>query len=174
MEKKLSRLTSEMRYELVAYLDGELDEAATARVEKLLAENAVARQDIEMLAATYALFDNLPRPKAKADFSEKTLAMAKLEDVRPDVTQSPLYRASQRAVPYLGWTAVMCLAGLVGFYVTRFVVQEPHDPLIENFEVIRDLDRLSEVGSIDFLQQLQGREDLLREIRGGHSAVASR
>ncbi|MCA9054188.1 MAG: hypothetical protein KDA75_10150, partial [Planctomycetaceae bacterium] len=101
MDKKLSRLTTEQRYELVAYLDGELDETSTARIEKLLAENSVARRDVELLAATYALFDDLARPKAKADFTEKTISLARLESVRPDVTQSPLYHLSQQAIPYI-------------------------------------------------------------------------
>ena len=171
MDKKLSRLTTEQRYELVSYLDGELDEEATARIEKLIAENAVARQDVELLAATYALFDDLPRPKAKPGFTEKTVSMAKLESVRPDVTQSPVYRLSQRAIPYIGWIAVMCVAGLVGYSTTRFWLPLPIDPLVENLPVIRELDKYAEVGSIDFLQQLRGNEAVLRELRGESSAT---
>jgi hypothetical protein len=174
MEKKLSRLTAEQRYELVAYLDGELDEAATARIEKLLAENAVARQDVELLAATYALFDQLPRPKAHSGFTEKTLAMAKLEEVRTDVTQSPLYRAVQTAIPYIGWTAIMCVAGLAGFAITNQFIAGPHDPLVSELELIQNLDKYSEIGSIDFAQRLQNSEELMREIRGAQSANSSR
>ena len=174
MDKKLSRLTTEQRYELVAYLDGELDETSTARIEKLLAENSVARRDVELLAATYALFDDLARPKAKADFTEKTISLARLESVRPDVTQSPLYRLSQQAIPYIGWVAAMCIAGLIGYSATRFWVRLPNDPLVEDLEVIRRLDKYAEVGNIDFLQQLQGNPAVLRDIRGDHGANSSR
>jgi hypothetical protein len=153
VDKKLSRLTTEQRYELVAYLDGELDDGATARVEKLIAENPVARQDVELLAATYKLMDALPRPKATSDFSEKTMAMARLEDVRPDVTQSPLYRRSQKAIGYFGWIAAMCVAGAIGYSATRFWVAQPHDDLVRDLDTIEELDKFSEVGSIDFLGQ---------------------
>lgn len=173
MEKKLSRLTTEQRYELVAYLDGELDDGATARIEKLLAENAVARQDVEQLAATYALFDCLPRPKAQTGFTEKTLAMAKMEDVRPDVTQSPLYRAMQRAIPYVGWIAVMCVAGVAGFAVTRNLVPAPSDPLVRDLELIEQFDKYTEVGSVDFVERLRSSEELMREIRGAQGGNAA-
>lgn len=170
MDKKLSRLTTEQRYELVAYLDGELDAEATARIEKLIAENPVARQDVELLAATYQLVDHLPRPRATADFTEKTMAMARLDDVRPDVTQSPWYRRSQQAIGYIGWTAAMCAVGLVGFAVTRYWVPQPFDPLIENLEIIRDLHRYEQVGSVDFLEQLRSSGELMNEIRGATGA----
>lgn len=174
MEKKLSRLTTEQRYELVAYLDGELDEASTARIEKLLAENAVARQDVEMLAATYALFDSLPRPKAQTGFTEKTLAMAKLEDVRPDVTQSAFYRGVQKMLPYVGWIAVMCVAGVAGFAGVRLLQPNPHEPLVRDLEIIRHLDMYSEIGSVDFVERLRSSEELMREIRGANGADPSR
>ncbi|MFV0443976.1 MAG: anti-sigma factor family protein [Planctomycetaceae bacterium] len=170
MEKRLSRLTTEQRYELVAYLDGELDDAATARIEKLLAENEVARKEVEVLAATYALFDQLPRPKAQSGFTEKTLAMAKLENVRPDVSQSPLLRRIQRAIPYLAWIAAMCVAGMIGFAITRLFVPAPNAPLVQDLELIQEFEKYAEVGSVDFLQRLRNSEELLREIRGANGA----
>jgi hypothetical protein len=174
VDKKLSRLTTEQRYELVAYLDGELDEAATTRIEKLIAENAVARQDVEALAATYQLMDHLPRPRAEAAFTERTMALARLEDVRPDVTQSPLYRRSQQAIGYIGWIAALCVAGGVGFAATRYWLPQPHDALVRDLDMIRELDKYAEVGGVDFLQQLRGSDELLREIRGGSGANATR
>ncbi len=174
MDKKLSRLTTEQRYELVAYLDGELDPAATARIEKLIAENAVARQDVELLAATYQLMDDLPRLQAKSDFTEKTLAMARLEEVRPDATQSPLYLRSQRALGYIGWIAALCVCGLAGYGVARFWVTQPHDQLVQDLEIIQELDRYAEIGSVDFLEQLRGSPELMQEIRGTPRAQATR
>lgn len=174
MEKKLSRLTTEQRFELVAYLDGELDEGATARIEKLLAENAVARKEVELLAATYSLMENLPRPKARPEFTEKTLAMARIEEVRPDVTQSPLYQWSQQAIPYVGWMVAMCAAGLLGFAAMRFWVPQANDPLVQDLDVISEIDRYAEIGSIDFLERLRSSQELMHEIRGEPRANPTR
>lgn len=173
MDKKLSRLTTEQRYELVAYLDGELDEQATARIEKLLAENAVARADVELLAATYELLDSLPRPKASSEFTEKTLATARLAEVKPDITQSPFYRGVQQSLPYFGWAAAMIVAGLLGFAATYRWVPQPHDELVRELELIQHLDKYQEVGSIEFLERLASQEPLRNELRGHPRAPAT-
>lgn len=173
MEKKLSRLTTEQRYELVAYLDGELDGAATARIEKLLAENAVARADVELLAATYELLGSLPRPKASPEFTEKTMATARLEAVKPDVTQSPVYRGIQQSLPLFGWAAAMIVAGFLGFAATYRWVPQPHDALVGELELIEQFDKYQEVGGIEFLELLSTREALLQQMRGATHAPAA-
>jgi anti-sigma factor RsiW len=166
MEKKLSRLTTEQRYDLVAYLDGELDAAETDRIEKLIAGSQVARGDVELLAATYELLSELPRPKAGGDFTERTMATARLEEVKPDPTRSPIYRGVQRSIPYIGWIALLLVAGCVGFAATRYWVPRPHDMLVDDFEIIHQLDKYTEIDSIDFLERLSSSEALMTDIRG--------
>ena len=173
MDKKLSRLTTEQRYELVAYLDGELDEAETARIEKLLADNAVARADVELLAATYELMGELPRPRATSEFTERTMATARLEEVKPDITQSPLYRGIQQSLPYFGWAAAMIVAGMVGFAATYHWTPEPHYDLVRDLELIEHLDKYQEVGSIEFLERLAASAELLQAVRGPERAPAT-
>lgn len=173
MEKKLSRLTTEQRYELVAYLDGELDDAATARIEKLLAENAVARADVELLAATYELLGDLPSPAVTSEFTERTLATARLEEVKPDITQSPYYRAVQQSLPYLGWAAAMLVAGGVGFSIAYRWTPQPHDHLVRELELIESLDKYQEVGSIEFLEHLAANAGLLDSLKGTDRAPAA-
>jgi len=45
--------------QLVAYLDGELDDADARRIEELLASDAEVRQTLEKLEATWGLLDHL-------------------------------------------------------------------------------------------------------------------
>jgi anti-sigma factor RsiW len=169
MEKKLSRLTTEQRYALVGYLDGELTDPETVQIEKLLAESAVARTDVELLAATYELLNELPRPKAPSGFAEKTMATARLEEVRPDLTQSPWYQRLRWAFGYAGWIAVLLAAGLVGYAATRFWTPQEHDILVRDFEIIHQLDKYAEVETAGFLERLSNDHELLREIRGDHA-----
>ena len=85
---KLSRLSTEQRGDLVAYLDGELEEDATAAIEHVLAHSNVARNDVEMLARTYDLLDQLPHLAAPEKFA-RVFEMAgaelrKAADLDPD------------------------------------------------------------------------------------------
>jgi anti-sigma factor RsiW len=48
-------ITPELRENLVAYLDGELDEVATLEVERTLSESAEIRLEVEELSRTWDL-----------------------------------------------------------------------------------------------------------------------
>ena len=165
MENKLTRLTTEQRYALVAYLDGELNEAETEQIEKLLASSAVARTDVEFLGSTYDLLDELPRPKASSDFTEKTLATVRLEDIQPDLTQSRLYKGTQKGLVLAGWSFVILVAGFLGYAATRYWMPQEHDILVQDLETIEHLDEYTEIGSLEFLERLSNSPELMREIR---------
>lgn len=171
MAKKLSRLTTEQRYELVAYLDNELDEARTARIEALLAESNVARTDIDLLARTYELLDLLPRVKMSSEFTERTMATARLEEVKPDHIDNRLQQRVRGWFVTAGWVAAMCGAAMIGYGITRHAIPQPHDLLINELEVIEHLNEFIEVGSPEFLEALANRESLMQDLRGEHPHV---
>ncbi len=81
---RLTRLSTDERNNLVAYLDGELEDDATQRIEEVLSQSPVARNDVELLVKTYDLLDLLPRPKASAEFTQKTIATARMTEVKVD------------------------------------------------------------------------------------------
>lgn len=166
MDKRLTRLTTEQRGDLVAYVDGELDEAATTRIEKLLADSPIARKEVESLIATYELLGALPRPRASHEFADTTLATARLQDVPAELTDSPFYRFVHRSLKTAGWVAAMIVCGLIGYSVTRFVVPNPHEGLIQELDLVRELDQLTEVGDMAFLDRLSGDPALMEEMRG--------
>ena len=60
--------------ELVAYLDGELNEEASNRLERQLAENPPLRGYAETLDRTWQLLDTLGEATASGEFTQKTLA----------------------------------------------------------------------------------------------------
>jgi anti-sigma factor RsiW len=164
---KLERLTQEDRDNLTAYLDGELEEDATRRIESILANSAVARTDVEALARTYELLDSLPRPTAPEDFTERTVATAKLEKYHKPLIQQPLFRTLQRTAVLVGWSAALLAAATYGFALTNRWVPREEDGLLRDFALIRDLDLYSEAKDVEFLQELAGQKQLLDEIRGG-------
>lgn len=163
--EKLSRLTTEDRENLTAYLDGELDEESTRRIESVLASSAVARNDVELLARTYDLLDDLPRPGAPSNFTEKTVATAKLEGYRKPLSQQPWFQVARRGLILGTWTVAIIATGTTCYLLTNRWVPQQEDLLIEKYPVIRNLDVYSEVGSVEFLNKLTAEPDLIKDIR---------
>ncbi len=162
---KFSRLTPDQRADLVAYLDGELDEHATTDIETVLSHSAIARNDVEMLARTYDLLDELPRSKASPDFTDRTLKTIHLDRVRPDITQTEWFRKARRGSVLLAWSLAMVGAAALGCLVTQRLIPNQSDVLVRDYEVIKDLDVYSEVGSFEFLERLQADPYLKDELK---------
>jgi len=164
--EKLCRLTTEDRENLAAYLDGELDDDATRRIESVLATNSVARNDVESLARTYEMLEALPRPKAPGDFTEKTVSMAKLESVRKSITDEPWFRTVQQSFVLVLWSAASIGIAALAFAATYMWVPTEDQGLIEEFPVIQQFDLYSEVNSDpEFVDQLANQPELLEAMQ---------
>lgn len=164
---KLSRLTAEDRDNLTAYLDGELDEESTRRIESVLASSSVARNDVEMLARTYEVLDLLPRPRAAEDFTERTVATAKLETLRKPISQQPWFKAARNGLLMGGWSGAILTASVCGYALSHHWVSLSDDQLLDELPLIEKLDVYSEVDSLDFLNRLSAEKQLLEEMKAG-------
>jgi len=163
---KLARLNSEDRDNLTAYLDGELDENVTRRIESILTSSSAARNDVELLARTYDLLDLLPRPVGSQDFAEKTVATARLESVRKPALEGAWLKRVQQAIPLLMWSFAFLLAACCGYLVTNQWVPRQDDLLLKDLPLIQNLDLYHEVGSVQFLEELAAQRQLLEDIQG--------
>ena len=162
---KLTRLTADDRDNLVAYLDGELDEQTTRRVESVLAQSNVARTDVEQLARTYELLDMLDTPKASVEFTERTVASIRLDRFKPALSQQRWFQQAKRFGVLSLWTLAMVIAGAAGYYTTQFAVPVVDDQLLNDYPLIQQVDVYSEIGSHDFLDRLSRETGLLEEMR---------
>ncbi|MCA8995901.1 MAG: hypothetical protein KDA80_02920 [Planctomycetaceae bacterium] len=165
--EKLSRLTTEDRDNLAAYLDGELDEESTRRIESVLAQSTVARNDVEMLARTYEALDLLPRPHATEDFTERTVATAKLETLKKPLSQQLWFQKARRVAVLLAWGAAMLLMATCGYALTYHWIDRPNDVLLDELPMIQNLDGYIEIDSVEFLNRLSAEPQLLEEMRAG-------
>jgi anti-sigma factor RsiW len=59
--------------ELIAYLDGELDEEESRSIAARMALNPEIRERAEAYKKTFDLLDYLPKPELPADFTTRTL-----------------------------------------------------------------------------------------------------
>ena len=149
-----TRLSIEQRRNLVAYLDGELDEEATQAMERLLAESPEARHEVDMLARTFSLLDSLPRPGASADFSARTLATLRAEDPSTSWTEKRWYHVARNGAVAGVWVVGLLLAALLGYSLSRRAVPSEEERLIRELPVIEKLDAYSDVGRIELLEEL--------------------
>ena len=153
--EKISRLTTEQRAELVAYLDGELDEKTTQQIEQTLAVNAVARHEVDMLSRTLDLLDELPKADASDGFTKRTMTLLTSEETQSQLSINRWMESGRRVVIVSAWVAAVCLAAMLGFYATNRWMPNDSDLLIQDFEVIDNLDMYSEIEEMEFLRGLQ-------------------
>jgi anti-sigma factor RsiW len=173
--ESFSRISPEQRANLTAYLDGELDEAEAAEIEKVLSRSSVARNDVELLARTYDLLDNLPRYQVTTAFTERTIASIRLELSRPDISQTVWYQAAERSLRPLLWCMLLFAASAIGYLITQAWVPNEADMLARDFDVIRQLDVYQDVGDAQFLDALNRDQKLLEQIKEqSHAPAAAR
>jgi hypothetical protein len=149
-----SPITPELRENLVAYLDGELDEVSTLEIERTLSESAEIRQEVEALSRTWELLDALPRVEVSQDFTERTLASVQTASV-PEMPRPLLSPTARRNLGYATLLAGGVICALAGFLLANRGIPLRSDPLVRDLPVIQQLDLYQDVGDVKFLKELE-------------------
>lgn len=152
---KWTRLSAEHRDNLVAYLDGELEDNLTQQIDQVLAKSEVARHEVEALARTWELLDFLPKPAARDNFTERTIATLKVSEVRPRLVDQPWFGYVRRGSIGAVWVAGLAVCAMLGFYITSRAVPNPQTRLLSNLPLVKDLDLYLEVPDLYFVNELQ-------------------
>lgn len=152
---------------LVAYLDGELPDAAARDVEQSLASDPKVRAEVEKLNRAWDLLDLLPRPTASGEFSSRTLATLKTAHVPTDLNTAEepaptVLLNNQKASPsptkqLLVWVTGLLLVAVLSFVVGRQSRQTTTDPLLDDLPLIENLDLYREIGDAEFLRDFKRR-----------------
>jgi len=143
----VNAISSDEHDELVAYLDGELDEASCARLEAQLLEDEALQMKLNELSKVWDMLDSLPKVAATADFTKSTMEMAVVSTKRESTGNS-----GKRLWPVR--ILLLCAAVLLGFFASRWMQQDDDRMLVEDFAVIENLDLYRVGGSIEFLEEL--------------------
>lgn len=165
---RLSRLSTEQRSNLVAYLDGELDDPAAQEIEQVLASNEIARHEVDMLVRTWQLLDELPKARVSEEFTRNTLTRIQVPpvvDTSPQLLRHGAWTPAARKA-LLGLLAAAALFGgaALGFVATSRWMPDESQLLIEELPLIENLELYNDVRSVEFLQELD-RSALMREDR---------
>ena len=148
---------------LVAYLDGELDDEGSRRIEQLLATDPAVRETLEKLEGTWDLLDNLERAHVDEVFTRSTLemvAVAAADDVEKERAQAPRLRRRRRLTAVAG----MLGAGAAGFLAFWMLWPDPDRQLLEDLPVLERLDQYRQIDDFEFVELLlEHEEDLFAE-----------
>lgn len=143
--------------DLIAYLDGELDDESARAVEDRLAADPAARTKADEYRKTFDLLDYLPKPEPSATFASRTLT--RLNPVAaPSAGQTPS-ATTRTPVSVRGWVAAAVVAGLVGYTVPAVLRPQPAEPTAEDFKLMARLPYYIGVDDLGFLRDLD-RSDL--------------
>ncbi len=139
--------------QLVAYLDGELDQQATREVEARLAGDPAAQKTLRRLERTWEMLDTLGRAETGDAFTRSTMemvAVAAEKDVRQQEEELPRKRRQQW---FLG-ACVLLGAAMLGYLATVLLWPNPNRELLRDLPVLEHLDQYQEIGQFQFLQSL--------------------
>jgi anti-sigma factor RsiW len=106
----MSQLNEDERADLVAYLDGEMDEESAQAFEARLSREPALRSEADALKKTWELLDYLPRPEPSGGFTHRTLERLAVRETAK-MRQGPSRRWAWLAPA--GWAAAM-LAAMAG------------------------------------------------------------
>jgi anti-sigma factor RsiW len=135
----MAYLNEEDRANLVAYLDGELDEKAARALEARLANDPRARAEAETLRRTWELLDYLPRAEASGSFTHRTLERLAVQSATRTMPRPG------RPLPWwlltAGWAAGLILAASGGLWAANLLWPRPPAVADDTAEVEAQLAR---------------------------------
>jgi anti-sigma factor RsiW len=144
-------LTDVERADLVAYLDGQLDEVQAQEVVTRLSRDPTARAEADALNRVWDLLDYLPKAEPSPTFTYRTID--RISALRPGARPVRPRRPWARA---LAWAAGVLLALGAGFGAT--VLLPPGDrtdrELVRDLRVIENRRLYEPIDDMDFLLEL--------------------
>ncbi|MDZ4818979.1 MAG: hypothetical protein SGJ20_08410 [Planctomycetota bacterium] len=154
MSEPINHSTELLDDDLVAYLDGQLDEATARNVEEWLSRDEAARLRLRHLSKSWDLLDQLPRIAVDETFTRTTMAVV-TTSVANELMQQQAAVPSSRRRRWIAVAASVVLAGLLGFVVSLLILPNPNEPLLVDLPVIQNLDQYRDSDSVEFLQLLK-------------------
>lgn len=152
----------EIREDLAAYLDGEIEGASRRAVDDHLAGCAACSKERDALAATWRLLDIVPPTAVPAGFDERVLARVRAGGGMPRarILGLPLPAAAAAAAVILAAGGYVALKGRVGPGDT------PPETLLSDLAVLEALDVLED-RDLEVVDRLDDIPEEELEVLGG-------
>ena len=154
--------------ELVAYLDGELGDVDSGRIEQRLATDTEYRLRLAQLQRSFDLLEALPSSDVENSFTRSTVELVVLSESR-SLAKTTVNRSVSRTIGWLWVAACLICVSLASYMFVTSLADRPNRQLVEDLPIIEDLDLFRYAGSIEFLQQLDSQglfsEDQVDELQ---------
>jgi hypothetical protein len=144
---------AQLREELVAYLDGELDAEQSRRIEQRARVEPDTGRMLEELDRTWHMLDQLDAPATNEDFTCTTLEMVALAAV-DDAAQAKAQQPRRRLRAALWAVAGLIAAAAAGFVIVANLIPDPNAQFLHDLPILENFDRYREIDNFDFLRAL--------------------
>ena len=143
--------------QLVAYLDGELDDEASRRIEERLTSDSTLRDQLGRLERTWDALDKLERVEVDEDFTRTTIEMVALVAEKERQQEEQLRPVRERRRLLIGSAGLLsaCLAGYVAVWSFW---PDPNQGWIDDLPVLERLDEYRQIDNIGFLKLLHEKQ----------------
>jgi anti-sigma factor RsiW len=148
------RLSVAERDNLVAYLDGELNEAESRVLASKLTRSVSGRREKEALERTWELLDHLPRPEAPEEFASRTVSQAEGLGAGDEQLARVAGRTARIVVRVAVCLGIAAATVGVAYAGVRWLWPDPTGRLARELPLAEHLEEYREVGTFDFLEQL--------------------
>ena len=160
--------TPSLDEDLVAYLDGELEDPASRRLEERLANDESARERLRALATSWNLLDHLPRAALDEAFTRTTVELLVAEarkEIAAEHAALPLRKRRRWIAAAVGGLA----AAMIGFIAVFVAWPNENEKLLRDLPVVKNLelyDVTPKTGAIKFLRDLERQELFVDDVTG--------
>ena len=157
-------LSEEEKAELVAYLDGELDEAAQQAVEAKIATNPDARAELDALKQTWGMLDFLPKASPSPNFTHRTMERLTLEKVASgSASKTAPVVGDANWLRRIAWAAAIVVALGGGYLAATRIwpsasvpdpIPDVDQPLVEHLRIAEKWRLYENTDDLDFAKKL--------------------
>ncbi len=140
--------------QIVAYLDGELDSATNAEIEKRLADDTEFALRLQQLQRAWDLLDDLPRANSNIDFTRSTVELIAVS-AEDDLQATKNLLTQKKIQSWLLRSGLVSLAIFLGWFIGDWYFGRAQRQLLRDFPVIHQLDEYRLTEDLEFLKQLQ-------------------
>jgi|YNPMSStandDraft_1061717.scaffolds.fasta_scaffold02809_6 anti-sigma factor RsiW len=142
--------------ELIAYLDGELDDAGCRRIEQLLMTDPHLRRRLQELERCWELLDQLEPPPPDERLTRSTLEMVAVEAAQQAELLGPAVWWRRWLWPGLVLVSLLTATAL-GVALGWSWAPDPDRQLLEDLLLLENLDCYRQIDDFQFLKALQER-----------------
>lgn len=151
---------------LVSYLDGELQGAERAELERKLDQDEQLRARLQAMQRAWDMLDNLGVVEGDEKFARTTIEIVAIKAAAD--YSAPAMALRKPWIRYAALSSLLAICCLGAFFAVRYYATAEDRQLVRDLPVIEKLDEYQSMPSFEFLQRLE-KEKLFSEDAGNGS-----